>query len=448
MNKALDLIAAADAALDQVVQLQTQIDALSAARAEALVAFDKAFRAAYPPEAAALEERAESAELACALRVPERTAQNLLGEAAALTRDLPATLARLAAGEFSYRHAQVLIDETAGLEPEDREAIERVSLGRAGVTTVAQFRRRVRTLRERRAPETMTERAETARAERCLTLEPASDGMAYLTLYTDAVAATAIYERACSAASHEVGSDPRTIRQLRADMLVDALLDRDTTIGFSQTTLDEMSLTPEEALHIKEVQRGTYEGIVPTVIVTVPAMTLLGGNEPGTLDGVGPIDPATARKLTAEASTLYRVLTDPHTGIPLSMSRTSYRVPDPLRRWLRLRDQHCVFPGCQISARHSDLDHTRDWAYAGGTTDHDNLAHLSRGHHTLKHHGGWSVTQTSPGTVTWQSFLDRNYTVQPEWEDLYQPPELPPELWPDASPDPGSNSQPDAPPDE
>jgi len=414
MEELLDPIAAADAALDRVVQLQAQIDALTAARAEALVAFDEAFRAAYPPEAAPFEERAENAELACALRLPERSAQNLLGEARFLADALPDTLARLAEGAFSYRHAQVLVDETAGLDADDRSALERVSLGHAGTSTVAQFRRRVRRLREKRHPETMAARAAEARTQRSLTLDVARDGMAYLSLYTDAVTASAIYERATDAAYRESrDGDPRTITQLRADLLADALLDRHTAVGLSRTQLELMRLTPDEALHIQEVEQGTYAGIVPTVVVTVPAMTLLGGDEPGMLEGVGPIDPATARKLTAEAPTLYRVLTDPHSGIPLSMSRTSYRVPDALRRWLRLRDETCTFPMCSISARHSDLDHTRDWAYANGPTDHDNLAHLSRGHHMLKHHGGWSVQQTASGNINWTSFLGREYTVEP-----------------------------------
>jgi hypothetical protein len=409
-----DPIAAADAALDRVVQLQAQIDALSAARAQALVAFEEAFSAAYPPNASALRERALNAEAACALRMPERGVQRLLGEARVLTRDLPTTLARLAEGRYSYRHAQVLVDETAGLDADDRVAVERVALGTAATTTATQFRRRVRKLREKRRPETMPQRAAEARTQRALTLDSLADGMACLMLYTGAVEAAAIFERACEAAAQEkADGDPRTITQLRADLVVDALLDRQSALGLSRTQLRALSLTAEEAAHLQETELGSFSGIVPTVMVTVPVMTLLGGTEPGMLEGVGPIDAATARRLTAEAPTLYRVLTDPETGISLSMSRTSYRVPDPLRRWLRLRDETCTFAMCGISARRCDIDHTRDWHAHDGPTDHDNLAHLSRGHHTLKHHGGWRVRQDRPGHLTWTSYLGREYTVGP-----------------------------------
>ncbi len=409
MSTRPDPIAAADAALDRVVAVQAQIDALSAERAEALLAFDEAFAAAYPPAADAFRERAARAELACALRLPERAAETLAGEARVLARHLPATLAALAAGRFSYRHAQALLDETADLADDDRAAVERVALGTAGTTTAARFRRHVRRLRERRDPSTMVERTRSAFTKRELTLEPTRDGMAYLTLYTGAVDASAIFERATAAAGRALaGGDSRTLTQLRADLVVDALLDRDSALGLSRSHVEAMGASAPELLATQEADLGPFAGIVPTVVVTVPVHTLLGGDEPGSLEGVGPIDAATARRLTAQAPGLYRLLTDPETGSPLSLSRSTYRVPEGLRRWLRIRDGSCRFPMCGIGTRHCDLDHTRDWAQ-DGSTDHDNLAHLSRGHHTLKHHGGWRVRQTRGGRLTWTSYLGREY---------------------------------------
>ncbi|AYF98953.1 HNH endonuclease signature motif containing protein [Protaetiibacter intestinalis] len=415
MRKRPDPVAVADAALGRVVAIQAQMDALSAARAEALLEFEAAFAVAYPPSAAPLRERAERAELACALRMPERAVETLLGESRMLTRQLPATFAALGEGLFSYRHAQVLIDETAELDPVDREAVERVALGVARSVTVAQFRRKVRRLRERRNPESMVERVRTAHTRRELVLEPARDGMAYLGIYTNAVDAAAIYEKATTAAGHAVeDGDPRTLTQLRVDVLVDALLERDSTLGLGRTMLETMNADPDELLAIQETTVGPFAGIIPTVIVTVPIGTLLGGNQPGNLEGVGPIDAATARKLTSHAPVLYRMLTDPDTGTGLSMGRTAYRVPEPLRRWLRVRDGSCRFPMCLICTRRCDIDHTRDWATQNGPTDHDNLAHLSRGHHTLKHHGGWKVVQDTRGVLQWTSYLGREYTTLPD----------------------------------
>lgn len=415
MTNQADPIALADAALDRVVQLQAQIDALAAERVDALLAFEQAFATAYPPAAEPFRERAQNAELACALRLPERAVESLLGEARVLQRDLPATLAQLAEGRFSYRHAQVLVDETAGLAEEDRTAVERVALGTASTTTVSRFRRRVRTLRERRDPATMVDRVRAAHEHRELRLDPARDGMAYLTLYTDAVDAAAIFERASAAAARaRADGDPRTIAQLRLDLAVDALLERDSALGLGRTQLELLGADPEQMLQVQRTELGYFAGIVPTVVVTVPLQTLLGGDEPGLLEGIGPIDAATARRLTAEAPTLHRLLTDPENGAPLSFSRTTYRVPEPLRRWLRLRDGTCRFPMCSAPPGRCDIDHTRDWAAHDGPTDHDNLAHLSRGHHTLKHHGGWRVRQDARGNLTWTSHLGREYVTHPD----------------------------------
>ncbi|MFT4285072.1 MAG: DUF222 domain-containing protein [Protaetiibacter sp.] len=404
----------ADAALDRVVVLQAEIDALTARRTEAIREFAEAFDAEFTSIETPLRERSRRAELACALRVPERTAERLIGEARVLIESLPATFASLAEGSFSYRHAQVMVNELAGLEPAERAAVERLALGRARTQTAARFTRTVRTLRERRVPEAMAKRCATAFLDRAVTIEPAADGMAYLTAYLGAVDAAAIHDRLTGAAHrHRADGDPRTVTQLRADVLADALLDRQTALDLGPTMQEALGGTAGELLVAQEASLGPFQGVVPTVIVTVPVQTLLGGDEPGTLEGVGPIDPVTARRLTAETPSLYRLLTHPETGVALSLSRASYQIPDGLRRWLRVRDGSCRFPGCNIRTHRSDIDHTRDWQH-DGRSDHGNLAHLSRGHHTLKHHGGWRVTQPRPGVLHWTSPLGRRYETLPD----------------------------------
>ena len=86
MSRKPDPVTAAEAALDRVVAVQARIDALAAERAEALLAFEDAFADAFPASAEPMRERAERAELACALRLPERAVDALLGEARLLGR--------------------------------------------------------------------------------------------------------------------------------------------------------------------------------------------------------------------------------------------------------------------------------------------------------------------------------------------------------------------------
>jgi hypothetical protein len=83
-----------------------------------------------------------------------------------------------------------------------------------------------------------------------------------------------------------------------------------------------------------------------------------------------------------------------------------------LRRLLEVRHRTCLFPGCRMPARHSDLDHTIDYA-AGGPTDEHNLAPACRHDHRVKHHGGWHLRHVGPGHVQWTSRLGHTYPVAP-----------------------------------
>ena len=124
--------------------------------------------------------------------------------------------------------------------------------------------------------------------------------------------------------------------------------------------------------------------------------------------------------LAAHAPSFHRILTHPETGAYLSYSRTTYRVPADLARYLRTRDGTCRFPGCGRRATTCDLDHTTPWN-PDGHTRHDNLAHLCRNHHRLKHHTRWRMTQHPDGTITWTSPTGRHHTTHPEHPFTQQP---------------------------
>ncbi|WP_342418291.1 HNH endonuclease signature motif containing protein, partial [Rathayibacter sp. VKM Ac-2630] len=158
--------------------------------------------------------------------------------------------------------------------------------------------------------------------------------------------------------------EQRTLGQLRADVATALLLD------------GEIVARPDGS-----PATAIPRGIRPRVSVTVPVMTLLGrSDEAGVLDGYGPIDPTTARRLAADAPSFTRILTHPETSAVLSVGRTTYRVPADLHRALATRDVTCRFPGCTRSATDSDIDHSTEWQRQG-RTDADNLAHLCRHHH-------------------------------------------------------------------
>jgi hypothetical protein len=388
--------------VDAVVDLDRMISSIRGVQAQLL---DQARRASglgsigTSREAAGgrgMELRSLRAELAAALRIPERTAEAQLVVSEALVHDLPDTLVALTAGEISYRHAQILVDNTAALDSATRLALEAAALPYARNLTAAKFERKIRTLREWSNPETIRERHERAASDREVVFAPARDGMVWLSAYLPAVDALGAFTRLSEWASTLQHPDEvRTLTQLCADVFRDLIIDGETADG--------------------------ARGVTAKVFVTVPALTLLDRDEllghelPATLDGYGPIDADTARMLAGHASSFIRLLTHPETGAVLSVGRDSYRVPQDLKNWLQIRDVTCRFPGCSRHASQCEIDHTHDWAH-DGQTRHDNLAHLCKSHHILKHKSDWQVAQARDGTgnLTWTSPAGRNYTTKPE----------------------------------
>ncbi|WP_259614140.1 MULTISPECIES: HNH endonuclease signature motif containing protein [Microbacterium] len=140
-------------------------------------------------------------------------------------------------------------------------------------------------------------------------------------------------------------------------------------------------------------------------------MTLLGhGRAPAEIDGCTPIDRTTARKLAGVASGWDRILTHPVTGAVLAVDR--YRPNADLRRHLRARDQRCRFPGCGYPPAECDIDHHRD-AALGGETTAENLGHLCRRHHVLKHQSAWHVEARGGGLYAWTSPAGKLYIDRP-----------------------------------
>lgn len=355
---------------------------------------------------ATIARRVLVSELACALRLPERTVETLVEESRSLLHDLPATLDALRGGNISYRHAKAMIDHADSLPESARETFEQSALPFAKRLTVAKFDRKARVLRENAHPETIDARHAASTLDRTVSIEPARDGMTWLSAYLPAAEAHGIYNRITDIAlGLRCPDEPRTLAQLRADVLSSLLIDG-ATDGTNDCTND--------CANDDAADDGVLgHGIRARVLITVPVLTLLGASDkPAALEGYGPIDSATARRLAAHAPSFTRLLTHPETGAVLSVGRDRYAVPNDLRTWLRVRDETCRHPGCNRNARQCDLDHTTDWQY-GGSTDHDNLAHLCRRHHNLKHHTDWGLKQLGDGTLEWLSPSGRSYTTEP-----------------------------------
>ncbi|PTL74430.1 HNH endonuclease [Rathayibacter caricis DSM 15933] len=349
--------------------------------------------------------RALIAELATGMRVSESLAGVLVEESRMLVNELPGTLTALREAAIAPEHARVIIRAALDLPAEVRGRFDEAAAVIARECTPPQLRRRLRSLRERMHPESLTDRHPRCAARRGVWLDGDLDGMATLHLHLPASEAHGAFDRIDHAARslQDLPEEVRPLGQLRADVAASLLLDGET--------IDRPD-SPRSATAVPH-------GIRPRVSVTVPVLTLLGhSDEPGILDGYGPIDPATARRLAADAPSFTRILTHPESGAVLSVGRSTYRVPADLRRALATRDVTCRFPGCTRSARGSDIDHTIEWQH-DGRTDADNLAHLCRHHHRLRHTTTWQVRHLPGGVLEWTSPTGRHHTTTPAPRDFF-----------------------------
>lgn len=327
------------------------------------------------PAAVEFAERAAIADLAVRLNLAESTVRSQAFEADTLRTLTPTLWESFREGEVSAANASTVASLAIGLTDAACQTFETELLQPAATLAPARFRAMARALRERLVAEPPAERHERAAEARRVILEPDVDGMAWLHAYMPADAAQRAILHVSRIATQlaKAGDETRTLAQLRADVASDLLAG----------------------------VLGAQGSVGVTVGVLVPVLTLLGGAEPGILEGYGPIDAATARRLAAHAPSFHRILTHPVTGTVLDVDRTRYRPPADLKRMVGLRDVVCTFPGCGRRARECDLDHTLAWDDDGKTAE-TNLASLCRHHHRLKHETNWRV-ERSGGVSTWTS---------------------------------------------
>ncbi|MGU3644642.1 DUF222 domain-containing protein [Microbacterium sp. C23T] len=404
-----------------------------------------------------------SAELGAAMRLSDRAVQARMSAASTLRESFGATFVALVEGRIDLAHASAIVDAGAVIADAGmREQYERIVLDAAGFETPHRLRAIARVVAGRIDPDLAEELRRRAATQRRIRVVDLDDGMSRLLADLPAVLAHAIFDRltrmaeserdaerahadaaAGAAAESEAtaaedtggpdspadvgGPDDVTDATDAANLMEPALADRSSVAPPDSPALatgpqcDERSLDELRAdifadmmLTAAPAGRGdgdTLASIRAEVQITIPVLTAAGkSNEPALLAGYGPIDRDTACVLAAAAPGWDRVMYHPHSGLPMAVDR--YRASAALKRFLRARDERCRFPGCPHRPRRSDIDHTIDRALGGETSD-DNLAHLCRRHHTLKHATVWRVRQRGNGILEWSSPTGRAYLDRP-----------------------------------
>ena len=466
-----------------IAELEAERAELFAAAADVIPARAEELRDGRRRMSADLPAREVVAELATALRLGERAVQARLTDASLLVESFPATLTALRGGRIDARHVAVIMDAGAALGAADvRARFEDVVLPIAARETAARLRRHARELAATIDPEAVDRRAADAQARRTVRIYDLDDDLARLVLDQPATLIHAIYDRltqqakalraagdstvledarADPVAVTDVGSrdertddggiaqaddrivvvtgadgtgkcgahedegdevDPRTLDQLRADILADMLLTGaptahgnglDAIRAVVQVTVPLAALVPDD-VNSDSADRGGTTGvaILPTF---------------------GPVPIDTARTLAGHSPGWERLCLDPASGLPVAVDR--YQPTARQRAYLAARDERCRFPGCRRPAHRCDIDHTHD-AALGGATCICNLAHFCRRHHTVKHHTAWTVRQRGGGVLEWSSPTGRRYDDRPPTAVSFVPAEPPGASAPDREPPP------------
>lgn len=386
-------------------------------------------------------------ELSLALSWSPGRAKSLLVTAVELVDDLPDTLTTLKQGHIDADKARLIAERTRCLTVADqRHQVEKDGLAAAPQKTKAQLDQLLRRAVIAADPAGAEQRrADAAENRRVSAPQPASpdaeDGMAYMGIYGPAEDLTAFNTAINAAARHaRTAGDPRTLEQLRFDALAglswtalnlghlgccNPTCTRATSqvvssghspgADHTQRTGHGQIVPPVETPTCDGWPRtlGRQHGKAATVNVTVAASTLFGSDEqPGWLDGFGPITAQAARRIATEGA-WRRLLTDPATGELLEYGRQTYAPPAPLIAHVVSRDRTCRFPTCTHPARDSDIDHRHPYAN-GGSTSATNCWTLHRQHHISKTIHQYRAHTDARGTTWWTTPAGHHYATQPE----------------------------------
>ncbi len=398
--------------------------ALAGLQARATDELRQARTAAAGPGRRAQDQAIQSvaAEVGLARRASPWWGGQYVAAARLLPRELPHTWGLLLTGQVSETMARGLIGETACLSREDRAEVD----GRLGPhlpgLTVRQACGRARRIAAELDNPALARRHAAAVQCRRVTVRPAPDGKAYLTVLGPMAyvigAHTALTRHAitlCAAQlnTHRLTGDPqspgagdgsgtaasdvpmRTVAQIAADTALELLSGR--TTAQPTPVAVHLLMTDRALLGTGDSNRSV--------------------DEPAWLPGHGVIGAPAARAWLADPDTrvwLRRLYTRPSTGELVGMDSKARAFTGQLRQLILLRDdQRCSTPWCDAPARH--IDHTERVADGGPTTYHNAAALCERCNHT-RETPGWQITthpKSPAGARTIQTPTRTTYTHQP-----------------------------------
>jgi Domain of unknown function (DUF222) len=284
------------------------------------------------------------------------------------------TLRTLPETQMAWRHGHITQSHVAHLcrtatrvdEFADHEA---QFVGYATTMTARELRHALNRFEALMRPDDVDRDFARQRNARSLSISTTSDGMVKLDGWFDPIAGDTI-KNALAALTTDHTLIP--IRQRRADALTELCA----------------------AWAAGDVHGGTER---PQLLITC-TIDQLAGEPGGELSPSGHLVATSTMRATACDAAIIRVVTNA-AGDPIDVGRATRTIPPALRRALIVRDQGCVFQGCDRPHGWCDAHHLHHWI-DGGHTNLDNTALLCSRHHHLIHQHHWQLERQSDNTWT------------------------------------------------
>lgn len=371
----------ADAGTDhERVALVAELERLKAAAAACQARVTDALRRSREAVAPHDVARSVGSEVALARREAPSRGDRFVGLARGLVHEMPCLMAALTDGKTSEWAAVEVVRETATLTREDRAEVDRrIADALPRLSARAAGRAAARVAAELDAA-SVVRRMEAAVRSRRVSVRPAPDGMAYLTvlgpLHEVVGAHAALLRRARSVVGgqcEDEAPDGRGVGAVSADTALRLLSGR--AHGQVQPVEVQLVMTDRSLL-------GTGDADRPL-------------DEPARLPGHGSVPAAVARAWVRGAGPasvwLRRLYTTPDGRDLVAMDSRRRTFLGGLRRMLVLRDDVCTTPFCDAPIVHADHAHP---AHEGGATSAWNGNGKCLRCNLVKESPGWSVTVT------------------------------------------------------
>jgi hypothetical protein len=274
----------------------------------------------------------------------------------------------VAAGEIGFPHLALIAKTSVACGEKFDEAR---LLRHARRESVVKFDHTCTHARHAADPEGVVDEEKQGVEARSLTFSTADDGVVLVKAILDKVGGAALRTALEPLAKRDGKDDHRDYARRLADALVD----------LSMNALDNGK--PSQRPHLQ---------------VTTSLETLLGlsGAPAAEMEFSLPISARAVERLACDCS-ITRILLGSDSTV-IDVGRAKRVISGPQRKALCVRDQGCVWPGCDRPASWTSGHHLAHWIH-GGATDLHNLVLLCFRHHWMVHEGDWQIVRSDDGRM-------------------------------------------------